>query len=922
MLQRSWNTICLRMSAPLFLLLILSGMAFGQSVPQAAAKIRTPNGHEGLAAIIKDRGSVRIIVQVDAPFRPMAEPSSPESRRQMDRIASAQEALLSELTASKPIKVHQYKHIPYIFMEVDEQALNSLLASPRVLALHEDIPRPPTLDLSVPRIGAPTVWAGGHDGTGVTVAVLDTGVDKTHPFLSGAVVSEACYSTNEPNVQSVCPGGVMSSEAAGSAMPYGGLCPAGECDHGTHVAGIVAGRQSVADSPGPGVAPGVGIIAIQVFSRFNRDADCGGAGTAPCAMSYTSDMIKGLERVYALRSTYAIASANMSLGGGQYFSAAACDSGEGPTKAAIDNLKAAGIATVISSGNSGYCGSMGAPGCISSAVSVGATTDADGVAGYSNSASFLGLLAPGSSINSSVPGGTYASWNGTSMAAPHVAGAWALMKQAVPGAGVDHIFSAFTATGLSVTDSKCDSVTKKRINVNEALSLLSDSPIVSTTSATGTGTTGATLNGSVNANNADTDVTFEYGTSVSYGNTIAAVPGTVTGNTDTAVSASITGLVSNTLYHFRVKAVNSGGRTSYGNDMTFATSGPCGSLLDGSFELGTSVSSPWEQYSTNFTTPLCNTASCGTWARTGNWWSWFGGYNSGTETGSLTQTVTIPDGTSPRLEFYLWNTDSSGNGIDFIKVLMDGQEIFSSREGNPLFTGEYVRAGLDLSAYADGTAHNISFTSTTTGTPAAWSNFFLDDVSISCVNGSIPAVATGTTSPITSSGATMHGSVNAFEMSTPVIFDYGTTTDYGSTATADQSPVAGNTTTAVSAPVSGLIAGTTYHYRLRGQNTYGIAYGRDMSFSTSCSAAEVQIAGKINYGTDIATAVSSAVDGDEIQMNTALFTGNPVFSGTGTVTLRGGFDCGFTANPNFTTISSSLTFGGSRAVVVEKITLQ
>ncbi|MGC2063588.1 MAG: S8 family serine peptidase [Thermodesulfovibrionales bacterium] len=922
MLQILLNNIRVRISIPLFLLIFLSGMAFGQSVPQTAGKIRTPNGHEGIAARIKERGSVRIIVQVDSPFQPMVGSTSAESRQQMGRIASAQDALLSELTGFTPHKVHQYRHIPYIFMEVDEQTMNALLASPRVLALHEDIPYPPTLDLSVPRIGAPSVWAAGHDGTGVTVAVLDTGVDKTHTFLSKAVVSEACFSTNETNVQSMCPGGVSSSINADSAMPYAGSCPAGECDHGTHVSGILSGRQDVAGSPGPGVAPGAGIIAIQIFSRFNSEADCGD-GKAPCALSYPSDMIRGLERVYDLSAIYNIASVNMSLGGGQYFSN--CDVDEAPTKAIIDNLKAVGIATVISSGNNYYCGSMGAPGCISSAVSVGATTDADAVAGYSNSASFLSLLAPGSTINSSVPGGTYQSWNGTSMAAPHVAGAWALMKQALPGAGVDRILSAFTATGLAVTDSKCDSVTKKRINVSEALIfLLSREPSAQTDSATVIGTTEATLNGTVNAKDEDTTVTFEYGTTTSYGSTMAAVTGTVTGSTNAHVSVPITGLVTNTFYHFRVKAVNSEG-TSYGSDMTFATSGPCGSLLDGSFELGTLISSPWSQTSTNYGTPLCDPAcSQGvTWARTGNWWSWFGGFDSGIEAGSLTQTVNIPTGISPRLEFYLWNSAASGNGADFVKVLVDGAEIFSVLEGDPLFTGGYVLAGLDLSAYADGGSHSLRFDSTTTGTSASWSNFFLDDVSISCVSGSIPAVATGVASSVSSCGSTLNGTANAYGTNTTVIFDYGVTTDYGSTSAAVQSLIAGSGITDVSIPVSGLTADTTYHYRVRGQSASGIAYGRDGSFSTPPAIAEARIREK-NFGSNIETAVSSAVAGDEIMTNTALFIGNPVFSGaeTGTVTLSGGFDCEFISNPNFTPINGSITFGGSQTVIVEKISLQ
>ncbi|MCX6252057.1 MAG: T9SS type A sorting domain-containing protein [Bacteroidetes bacterium] len=95
-------------------------------------------------------------------------------------------------------------------------------------------------------------------------------------------------------------------------------------------------------------------------------------------------------------------------------------------------------------------------------------------------------------------------------------------------------------------------------------------PTVTTTAATPIGTTTATLNGTVNANGTNSTVTFQYGLTVAYGSTVAGVPATATGSSNTTETAAIIGLAQNTLYHFRAVAVNTGG-TTYGNDMTFTT---------------------------------------------------------------------------------------------------------------------------------------------------------------------------------------------------------------------------------------------------------------------------------------------------------------------------------------------------------------
>ena len=157
----------------------------------------------------------------------------------------------------------------------------------------------------------------------------------------------------------------------------------------------------------------------------------------------------------------------MSLGGGAYSSA--CDSVLPATTAIIKKLRSAKIASVISSGNNGYNGFVGAPGCIAAAVTVGSTTKADGLSGFSNHAKLVDLLAPGESIQAAVPGGGLGFKSGTSMAAPHVAGAFAVLKQGKPTAGVPELQTALNCTGKRIARA---GVSKRRIDVLAALNVV------------------------------------------------------------------------------------------------------------------------------------------------------------------------------------------------------------------------------------------------------------------------------------------------------------------------------------------------------------------------------------------------------------------------------------------------------------------
>ena len=431
--------------------LLVAGYSFTilMIVNPSSALSESTNAH--LLDKAASKGSVRVIVRLNMDYKTEGRLSSANSvEKQRSVIARKQQRLLGRLAGKKISGAKYFKTIPYIAMKVDADGLKALLDDYDVLSIEEDITFPSTINESVPFIKADMTYDSGYDGTGWTVAVLDTGVRNTHEFLACKVVSEACYSTAEANNStSLCPGGVNST-ATGSGVN----CNITGCDHGTHVAGIIAGKKEE-EIDGKtvvkrkGVAPGAKIIAIQVFSRFDTADQCD-SDTIPCISSYTSDLILGLERVYALRNDYKIAPVNMSLGGGKYSSACDTDS----IKYAIDNLRSAGIATVIASGNEYYDGYVSKPGCISSAVTVGATVDdAVTVADYSNHADMVDLMAPGSSITSStaVSDTSYGTKNGTSMAAPHVAGAFAVMKSENADWTVDDIETRLKNTGIPVT---------------------------------------------------------------------------------------------------------------------------------------------------------------------------------------------------------------------------------------------------------------------------------------------------------------------------------------------------------------------------------------------------------------------------------------------------------------------------------------
>jgi subtilisin family serine protease len=259
-----------------------------------------------------------------------------------------------------------------------------------------------SLDRSVPQIGAPTAWKAGYTGKGVKIAVLDTGVDATHPDLQGQILESKNFSPSPDTKDRV--------------------------GHGTHVSSIAAGTGAKSGGRFKGVAPDAKLLEGKVLDDDGFGDDSGILAGMEWAVAQGADIV------------------NLSLGG--------LDTpGIDPLEAAVNKLSAdKGVLFAIAAGNEGDGpGTVGSPGSADAALTVGAVDDNDKLADFSSRGPRIGdggikpdvtapgvditaAAAPGSEIDQEVgqnpPG--YLTISGTSMATPHVAGAAALLKQEHP----------------------------------------------------------------------------------------------------------------------------------------------------------------------------------------------------------------------------------------------------------------------------------------------------------------------------------------------------------------------------------------------------------------------------------------------------------------------------------------------------------
>lgn len=353
-----------------------------------------------------------------------------------DKYNSRKSLVFSRLDFQDYVVETDYENLPITHLTINKNALNGLLRMGEVASVQENGVVYMSLAESLPLINAPATHSNGYTGSGTSVAVLDTGVNYTLADFGSCTSPGNPVSCKVAYVQDFAPND-GSLDADG---------------HGTNVSGVVVG-----------VAPDTKIIGLDVFNGLSA--------------SYT-DIINAINWVIG-DTTYNIVAVNLSLGGSLKYTAEC----PGDSLAvAISNLKTAGITTAVSSGNNNYKDGLTAPACAPDGISVGAvydanigndisydsgcvdaTTAADKVTCFSNSATFLKMLAPGANVTAA--GSTY---RGTSQAAPHVAGAVAVLKESAPGLSVDEVTTRLTGTGVPVTD-HLNSIVTPRLNLYNAV---------------------------------------------------------------------------------------------------------------------------------------------------------------------------------------------------------------------------------------------------------------------------------------------------------------------------------------------------------------------------------------------------------------------------------------------------------------------
>jgi hypothetical protein len=296
--------------------------------------------------------------------------------------------------------------------------------------------------------------------------------------------------------------------------------------------------------------------------------------------------------------------------------------------------------------------------------------------------------------------------------------------------------------------------------------VIATGPAQITLAATNVASFSATLNGALNPFGLTTSVSFQYGTTTSYGFT-APVPQTQNGTTVRNVSANISNLNANTVYHFRIVATNSSG-THFGGDRTFTTLSATGAPV---------VTTNPGTFIASFSAKL----------------------NGSLDPHGLTTTVHFRYGTTTSYGLTTAPQSQSGNTFRNITANISG------------LLASHVYHFRIVATNSAGTTFGSDRTFTTLSATGA------------------PVVTTNPATNVAISSATLKGSLDPHGLTTTVRFQYGTTTGYGQTTPMQSQN--GNTFRNISANISGLTAHTTYHFRIVATNSAGARFGSDKTFT-------------------------------------------------------------------------------------------
>ncbi len=427
-------SLCL---GPCFILILPTGLpspALTSSQVETSAVI----GDEVIAAL-NQLSEISVAVAL---YLPEVRFCSSEIEKYNSVIADLQQSVLDGLDPAGYTLTHRFKSVPGLGLRIRSvDVLYQLASNPRVRRIDLDVGGKGGLDDSRPLINADQAHNLGLTGLGKIVAVLDSGIDSDHPNLAGALIDEHCFCYNPAGGR--CPNGTSEQAGTGSAEDDHG--------HGTHVIGIITGDGNTAPK---GIAPDSKIVAIKVLDSNN-------------SFYSSSDIVAALD--WILNNRPDVDAVNMSLYTYAKFNGV-CDDSNAWTMdlaCAIDNLREIGILCIAIAGNDSLIGQITAPGCISSCMAVGASDKKDAAASFSNSSELVDLFAPGVSIISTAMGGGSTSKTGTSMAAPHVTAAAAILRQKEPSLQSSELETALKTSPVYITD--IAGLTRPRLDVMAAL---------------------------------------------------------------------------------------------------------------------------------------------------------------------------------------------------------------------------------------------------------------------------------------------------------------------------------------------------------------------------------------------------------------------------------------------------------------------